>query len=590
MAPESRRWEGVNALVHPLQEGELQRQQAIQQEDGFSTRRGASIRPTRDEVISVEQLNRMAPDVLPYLRPNDLVIHVEALELRRPSRAPSALRALLQLTQSSCAREIGAHGAVIASGATEENHDVSPELRIFEVVFGRDSLRVALTLHDHYPALARATVLTLAAAQGVATDLPREEEPGRIPHELRDPGDPIAVEITRCFGWQWPYYGSVDATPLFVQALVGCWRREPEVLDEPVVGRDGLTRPLGDCLDRAVDWICRRMDASSLGLLEFTRTWPNGIENQGWRDSWDSYVHADGKVANHGGGVAALEVQALAYDALLDAAEVYDARRDRHRASCLRARAEGLRAAVHERFWVGDDRAGWFGLGVDRDRAGQPRVMAVRTADMGHLLCSRILDGDSPRMAARRESVIRTLFSQELLCGAGLRSMASTELRFHPGGYHLGSSWLWETCLVADGLDRHGYHGLAHELRRRCFRVVDKFRKFPEYARGDGDSDPQLTTRVVDIYSSLDHRRNRFEQPPQEVQAWTVAVMLKAKRQHGARVLGRAGAPPGRASGPQRALEVELLAGMPGRAAAIADRAQRREPRPFEEVARQLTA
>jgi glycogen debranching enzyme len=498
------------------------------------------------------------------------VTRLELLDLRTPARRSSALRELLTLARVPTAAQLGASGPVVASRVTDENLDVSPELRMFETVFARDALRVALFLADAYPRLVRATVLALAAAQGVGFHPGREEEPGRIPHELRSPDDPIAQRITRVLGWGWPYYGSVDATPLFVQATVACWREDPAVLEAQVRGRDGRLRPLGACLDDALAWLGRRLDASPLGLLEYRPSRPGSIENQVWRDSWDAYVHADGNLANHDGGVAALEAQALSYDALAGAVEVRRAQGRRADADELERRALVLRDAVHRLFWVDGDGDGFFALGVDRDPRGTPRPLAVRTSDMGHLLSSGLLDGDEPELVARREQLVRVLFGDELLCAAGLRSIASTAIRFHPGGYHLGSSWLWDTCLVANGLDRHGYHGLADELRGRCLAVVERFRKFPEFARGGEHEQPQLNSRLVDIYSAVDQRLNRFEQPPQEVQAWTVAAVLDAKRRNGRRALGRPGALPRRARGRQRALEVELLDGRARHAATVA--------------------
>jgi glycogen debranching enzyme len=531
-------------------------------EEGLSYRSGfGAEEPSAAQVVPRKELVRLAPDILPYLRPGDRVTKLQLLEIRMPARPSSALRELLALAEASTAAELGERGPVKASRVTDENIDVSPELRIFETVFARDALRVALFLAEPYPRLARATVLALGAAQGVQDDPVREEEPGRIPHELRAPDDPIAQRISQVLGWGWPYYGSVDATPLFIQAVVVCWRHDPRLLEAPVQGRDGRARRLADCLDGAVAWLCRRLDSSSLGLLEYRPSRQGSIENQVWRDSWDAYVHADGQLANHNGGIAALEAQALTYDALAGAVQVRRAQGRDADADELERRALGVRDAVTRLFWVDGEGGGFFAMGLDRDPAGAPRPLAVRTSDMGHLLCSGVLDGDAPDLVARREQVVRGLFGDELLCAAGLRSIASTAIRFHPGGYHLGSSWLWDTCLVANGLDRHGYHGLAEELRARCLAVVEQYRKFPEYARGGEQDEPALTTRLVDIWSAADQRLNRFEQPPQEVQAWTVAAVLDAKRRNGRRALGRPGALPRRARGRQRALEAELLDG-----------------------------
>jgi glycogen debranching enzyme len=529
----------------------------------ISYRLGAEpARPSPSEALPRAEVERLAPDILEYLKPRDFVTKVEVMDIRIPERPASALRELLNLAGVSRMAELGSNGPVKASCVTEDNLQVSPELRIFEAVFARDALRVSLFLADAYPHLVHATVTHLAMVQGIEDEPRREEEPGRIPHELRKPEDPIAQRMTHVSGWGWPYYGSVDATPLFLQAAVALWERQPAVLAAPVQARDGSVRPLLHYLDKAVDWVCRRLTASSLGLLEYgPPPFRGSLENQVWRDSWDAYVHADGALANHHRGVAALEAQVLTYDALLAMERLYRAEGRGGDAGKLATRAGAVRDAVDRYFWIEDDAGGFYAFGVDRDQADRPRPLAVRTSDMGHLLASHLLDGEDASMVSRRESIIRSLFSDELLCPAGLRSTSSLTARFHPGGYHLGSSWLWDTCVVANGLDRHGYHGLAQELRDRCLAVVQRFRKFPEFARGEKD-DLLLSDRVVDIYSSADRRPNRFEQPPQEVQAWTVAAILDAKRRNGLRALGRSGALPGQATGHRRELEDELLNGM----------------------------
>lgn len=516
------------------------------------------VAPLVGTIVSREEVERLAPDVLDYLEPDDIVVNLELVRTRLPAHPPSALRELLALAGVSHVGELGAAGPVKASRATDENRHVSHELRIFETVFARDALRVAWFLADAYPRLARATVLALAAAQGVEEDQRREEEPGRIPHELRSPDDPVARRISGVLGWGWPYYGSVDATPLFLQVAAAAVREDPGLPAVPVQGHDGRTRTLGQCLDEAVRWLCRRLDDSPFGLLEHRPGRPGSIENQVWRDSWDAYFHADGELVDHSRGVAALDAQALAYDALVDMAERYQADGRADRAAELSRRARTVWEAVHGHFWVDGHDGAYFALGLDYDPQGRPRPLAVRASDMGHLLSSGLLDGQDGELQSRREVVVRAIFSDELLCAAGVRSISSRAARFHPGGYHIGSSWLWDTCLVASGLDRHGYHGLGGELRQRCLAVVQQFRKFPEFTRGDGGA-PRLTSRVVDIYSSADRRLNRFEQPPQEVQAWTVAAILDVKRHNGRRALGRPEAQPRQASGPERRLEAELL-------------------------------
>lgn len=497
---------------------------------------------------SQELIDRRAevPDLEPFLRPGERVINVEPISVPAPTKYPSAYEALKRLTDAEYRHEIGEHGPSIAARATKEGKEIA-ELRLFEVVFGRDSLQVASNLVDRFPKLVRATVMRLAELQGVSENPQSEEEPGRIVHEVRSPNDPIAQRITREHGWEWPYYGTVDATPMFVRAIAAyCQREGVDFLREKYTGKDGKKQTVAEALQASIGWMRHRMDANPEGLLEFKRTNPGGIENQVWKDSWDAYFHTDGTMANHEQGIASVEVQALSYDALLDAADLYE-RLGQHatqeqrktyaqQSSELRTRAERIRTVIIDKLWIEDEKGGYFALGTDRDERGNLRPLKIRTSNMGHLLNSRLLDGYEPETVRRRESVIRELFSPDMLNASGIRTLSKSEKRFRPGAYHNGTVWLWDTYYISQGLERQGYHQLAQELNKRIWSVVDKFKKFPEFARGGDEAEPMLNTRIVDIEDSAGFK-NRIEQPPQEIQAWTVAAILDAKYKYGEKLL-----------------------------------------------------
>ena len=234
------------------------------------------------------------------LLPGERLESVQELDLVDPPAMHDPLAELCILAGVERPEEIGDNGPVIASRATAANAD-EPALRLFEIVFGRDSLTVALFVADLFPKLLEATVLHLARFQGKVFDARREEEPGRIAHEIRPP-ETEGV-------WGFPYYGTVDATPLFIRGLVRAIERRPAFRAE-----------VQEALDAAVAWLLRRLGEDELGLLSHLRANPHGLENQVWKDSWDSMSHADGTVANHAAPVASLEAQALAYDALVEVA------------------------------------------------------------------------------------------------------------------------------------------------------------------------------------------------------------------------------------------------------------------------------
>lgn len=484
--------------------------------------------PVYDEITSE------IPDDITLL-PGERLLNVINHEPRSFGRVPSSLEQILRLTGAQLEEEIGRQRPSVASLAleTEASSQAPDHLRLYEVVFGRDSLRVAIDLISSYPELARITTLTLAALQGTEFDVSREEEPGRILHEARDQDDPLAVQLSTELGWGWPYYGSVDATPEFIRTLAAyCNVSESNspLLDEVYIAKNGEQKTMADALTHAVDWIIARLGSNSEGLLEYKSTLPQGIENQVWKDSPDAYHHSDGSLANHDAGIASIEVQTTTYDALLDAATLYEKYLNRlDEATSLREKAETLRATILERFWT-DDKGGYFVLGTDRDELGNLRQLKIRTSNMGHTLNSRLLEGDDPYIVSRREAVVHHMLSPELLCTSGIRTLASDEVRFRPGAYHNGSVWLWDTHHIAKGLRRHGYSEEADDLDRRILEVIDATRIFPEYVRGDFADKASVNTRTINVWDETYQRINKIEQPPQEVQAWTVAAILAIKK------------------------------------------------------------
>jgi len=488
-----------------------------------------------DEVMH----NPLQPPVgFKLLRGEHLLQPVITHDVREFVHPPSSLEQILRLTGASRPEDIGKHGPSIAALAfdiqSKDKQAMTPAyLDLYKTLFGRDSLRVAIDLITNFPELGRATCLTLAELQGIEDVLEREEEPGRIVHEVRNENDPIARDLTERLGWGWPYYGTVDATPEFVRTLTAYCKRTEEnraFLSQEYVDRQGNTRTMTHSLEMALAWIQRRLNSNPEGLLEFKAAIPKGIENQVWKDSWDAYHHSDGTIANHEKGIASIEVQVTTYDALLDAAELYEEALDQpEQAAALRSQAERLRQVIISTFWT-EDKGGYFVLGTDRDDQGNLRQMKIRTSNMGHALNSRLLAGDNPENVRMREALMRQLLSPEMLNVSGIRTLASDEYRFRPGSYHNGSVWLWDTHHIAKGMRRHGYHEEADELDRRLLNVVNTTHIFPEYVRGDSSDKPSINQQTILVWDEESQRENKVEQPPQEIQAWTVAIILAIKR------------------------------------------------------------
>ena len=467
------------------------------------------------------------------LLPNEKVkVIVEHPTAFRSDYELSAIRELMRLTGVSQPQQIGLVRPSFASLSRNslEDNSTPQHLKLYEAVFGRDSLQVAEDTVELFPELAKTTLLFLAGTQGVAFNAEREEEPGKIVHEVRMPHDPIAQQITSERGWGWPYYGAVDATPKFVKLLVRYCKlskKHGQFLTETYTDRLGETRTMQHALESSLDWIKNKVESNDDGLVEYRSTIPGGIENQVWKDSWDSYHHADGTIADHQQGIASLEVQVLAYDALKDTSELQG---NTFLSAELDLRAETLKKTILEKFWVEDkQKGGYFALGTDRDSSGNVRQLRIRTSNMGHVLNSRLLIGTMPDIQRKRELVIRHLFSPEMLNVSGIRTLASDEVRFRPCAYHNGSVWPWDTHYIANGLRRHSYYKQADDLDKRILFTVKSAGMFPEYVSGGNEPAPSTNSRTLVVYDEVHQKDNRVEQPPQEVQAWTVSAVIDAE-------------------------------------------------------------
>ncbi|MDN5819710.1 MAG: hypothetical protein L0H36_03230 [bacterium] len=471
------------------------------------------------------------------LLPGEKLVSIESHDPRSFDNVPSSLEQILRLTKSKSPEAIGEHGPSIASLALDlssEGDSQTPDhLKLYEVVFGRDSLRVAIDLISSYPKLARATTYKLAELQGTTQNREREEEPGRIVHEARDQDDVIAKKLSQELGWGWPYYGSVDSTPEFIRTLSAYCRLTEEnnaFLSAEYTNKDGETHSMAYAMDMAVDWITTRIDKSPSGMLEFKSVLPKGIENQVWKDSWDAYHHADGSLANHKQGIASVEVQTTTYDALMDAANLYEHVLDnRLKADQLRKKADDLKSTILSKLWT-DERGGYFVLGTDYDDDGNLRQMKIKTSNMGHVLNSRLLEDGTPENDKKIQATVSQIISPEMLATSGIRTLASDEKRFRPGAYHNGSIWLWDTHHIAKGLRRQGFTDIADNLDSRVLNVVDSTKMFPEYVRGDNSVLPSVNTETIVLWDDNFKRENKLEQPPQEVQAWTVAAIEAIKQ------------------------------------------------------------
>ena len=299
----------------------------------------------------------------------------------------------------------------------------------FVAPFGRDSLITCLEMLLLDRTLARETLLLLAHHQALEFDDWRDAEPGKILHERRYGDLAVAGRIPHT-----PYYGTVDATPLFV-ILAAEYLRWTGDLD--------TLKILGPRIWNALGWIEEYGDLDGDGFLEYERRSSAGLKNQGWKDSDDSIVHRDGGLAE--GPIALAEVQGYAYMARRDGAYIFEQLGEQDRATALRTRADRLKEAFNEAFWMPDE--GTFALALD----GRKRRVQSVTSNAGHCLFAGIADD------SKAEAVATRLLARDMHSGWGIRTLSSENRAFNPMSYHAGSVWPHDNALIAAGLKRYGF-------------------------------------------------------------------------------------------------------------------------------------
>jgi glycogen debranching enzyme len=327
----------------------------------------------------------------------------------------------------------------------------------FMTIFGRDSLLTAWMALLVDPDVALGVVQTLARFQGDAVDARTEEEPGRILHEMR-----FGEAPSLALGGGSIYYGTADATPLFVM-LIGELRRwglAREVVDELLPN-----------VERAMTWIETYGDRDGDGYVEYLRATDRGLANQGWKDSWDGVRYADGRVAT--APIALCEVQAYVYGAYLASAHFARERGDDRAVEHWRAKAATLKQRFNEDFWL--EQHGWYAMGLDADK----RPIDALASNMGHCLWTGIVDEERAPLVAER------LLSDELFSGWGVRTLATSMGGYNPVSYHCGSVWPHDTAIVAAGLARYGMMDEALRLVAGLFDAAMAFGgRLPELFAG----------------------------------------------------------------------------------------------------------
>jgi len=327
----------------------------------------------------------------------------------------------------------------------------------FVALFGRDSIITALQTLAYDPRMAEQTIRLLADFQGKLVNEWREEEPGKILHEIRVGEMASLGEVPHT-----PYYGSVDATPLFL-ILIGehaKWTGSLRVFNE-----------LKGNVEAALNWIAKYGDGDGDGYVEYYSKTEKGLSNQGWKDSGDAIVNTDGTLAVP--PIALVEAQAYVYMAKRGIAELFRRAGAEERAQTLDREADDLRDRFNRDFWV---EAGWYALALQKGK----KAVEVLSSNAGHALWAGIADeGKAKRTAA-------SLMTEEMFNGWGVRTLSAGEVYYNPLGYHLGTVWPHDNSIIAAGLKRYGCDAEALRVFVGMVQTAAHFdgRRLPELFGG----------------------------------------------------------------------------------------------------------
>ncbi len=408
-------------------------------------------------------------------------------------------------------------------------------------IFGRDSIEFAEDILPYFPELAREIIGVMARLQGRIINAITEEEPGKIHHEYRarhfneQPIPEESVNVLEHLLASWGpagaadlrYYGSADATPLFVRLVEAYVERYgPAILSDIVTHYSGERVAIKEATMLAVEWIIAKIETSAWDLLEFKRLNPRGLPYQAWKDSETAFLHQDGTPANADGGIASLEVQGFAYDALRAGCRLFEY--DAGREDYIFSLAHKLARTTVQRLWMPDKQ--FFAMGLDRDDKKHTRQIQTLTSNAGLLLQTNLLGAlDDEQARTYVQAIVHYLMNErEFLTPSGIRCRSLRHAHLLTFADYHGSlvTWPKDTANIAEGLRRWGFEVEARELEKRMLESIMTAGEPYEFFYVDKENHAKLHYRS-EYQSEPKFHESGKANTPEPMQAWSLACFLK---------------------------------------------------------------
>lgn len=356
----------------------------------------------------------------------------------------------------------------------------------FVTLFGRDSLITSLQTMMVHPSFALGALQQLAKHQAAEYSDWHDAEPGKIMHEVRQGELAKFNQVPHT-----PYYGTADATPLFLITLHETWKW---------LGDDSLLKEHRDVILGCLEWLDHYGDLDGDGFQEYKRRSSKGIKNQGWKDSDDAIVYPDGSQVQS--PTALCELQGYAFDAWMRMAEVFEHLGEQAQANSLRTKAGSLQTQFEKNFWC--EELGFYALTLDLEK--QPAYTI--SSNVGHCLWSGLIRPDRAARVAQR------LLQKEMWSGWGIRTLSTDNPGYNPFSYHCGSIWPHDNGIIAMGLKRYGFTKEVERVAQGILEAAGSFENF----------------RLPELYAGIDRKPGSFPVPYSDAnvpQAWAAASVFQ---------------------------------------------------------------